>query len=277
MMSVMILALAAAALLPIDASWSRAAVWDDGRAEVAHYEAHRKVYGTDRAFEAVLITVKEEFNRALGVKADPPYEGKDIATVLKMNIIGRIQTENYPYSYMTSVFVSCDDPRSLVKLSQSSQEWCGTTFKEVVTWDGPPHMVFHSYFDGQADGRHPLALKDGALLEEQLFLVLRAAALKPSERYSFPLFDSLVTNSVKPPIAGPVEAVLGGEETLATPAGSFPTQRIELRGVRSPSAAAPLLTFWIENRGARALVKFSAADGRTLLLKEISRRDYWSR
>jgi len=271
---ILALAAAAAALLPIDASWSRAAVWGDGRAEVAHYEAHRKVYGTDRAFEMVLITVKEEFNRALGVKADPPYEGKDIATVLKMNIIARIQTENYPYSYMTSVFVSRDDPRSLVKLSQSSQEWCGTTFKEIVTWDGPPHMVFHSYFDGQADGRHPLALEGGALLEEQLLLVLRAADLKPGQRYSFPLFDSLVTNSVKPPVSRPVEAALAGEETLATPAGSFPTQRVE---VRSPSDPAPLLTVWIEKGGARALVKFSAADGRSLLLKEISRRDYWSR
>ena len=138
-------------------------------------------------------------------------------------------------------------------------------------------MVFHSYFDGQADGRYPLAIEGGALLEEQLFLVLRAAALKPGERYSFPLFDSLVTNSAKQPMPAPVEAVLGGEETVATPAGSFPTRRIEVRGVRSPSAAAPLLTFWIENRGARALVKFSAADGRSLLLKEISRRDYWSR
>ena len=265
---------AAAALLPIDASWSRAAAWNDGRAEVARYEAHRMVYGSDRTFEAVLITVKEEFDKALGVKADPPYEGKSLTTVLKLNVIGRIQTENYPYNYMTSVFVSRDDPRVLVKLSQSSQEWCGTTFKEVVTWDGPPHMNFNSYFDGQADGRHPVALEGGALLEEQLLLVLRAADLKSGQRYSFLLFDSLVTNSVKLPTAAPAEAVLAGEETLDTEAGPFATRRIE---IRSPSDATPRLTVWIEDEVRRALVKLKAADGRSLLLKEISRRDYWSR
>src|SRR5678816_482494 len=119
--------------LPIDRAWSGSRVWDDGLAEVAHYDSHRLVYAEDRTFETILITVKEDFDRARAVKADPPYEGRDLMTVLKLNIISRIDTQNYPYFYMASLFVRRDDPRQVVKLAASSQEWCGTTFRELVT------------------------------------------------------------------------------------------------------------------------------------------------
>jgi hypothetical protein len=261
--------------LPIDLSWSRDPVWDDGLAEVARYDAHRRVYGVDRGFETTLITVKEDFDSRLAVKADPPLEGRGLVTVLKLNIISRIQTENYPYNYLTSIFVRRDDPRRLVKMAGSSQEWCGTTFKEVVTWDGPTRLIFHSYFDGQADGSHPMPLDGGALIDGQLLLVMRAASLEKGARHDVPLYDSLITNSVKAPVASPVSIVLAGDVEIPTPAGRFQTRRIDV--LPASGSGQPLMSFWTEKTGRRALVKFEAADGRSLLLREISRRDYWSR
>jgi hypothetical protein len=264
---------------PIDPDWGGSAIWDDGLAEVAHYDAHRQVYGRDRSFETILITVKEEFDASLAVKADPPLEGRRTITVLKLNAIARIPTEDYPYNYMTSLFVRRDDPRRLVKLAQSSQEWCGTTYKEVVTWDGPTRLEFRSYFDGQADGRFPLPLDAGALLEEQLPIVLRAARLRPGESYDLSLYDTLVTNAAAPPRARPVKVALAGMERLTTPAGDFQASRIEVResGEKTASGAPPFMTFWVQEGGTRALLRMECSDGRTLLLTGISRRNYWSR
>ena len=260
--------------LPIDASWALDRGWDDGLAEVAHYDARRMVYGTERSFETVLITVKEDHDRRLGVKAEPPLAGRDLVPVLKLNMISRIQTENYPYDYMTSLFVKRDDPRVVTKLAQSSQEWCGTTFKEVVAWDGEPYLAYHSYFDEQADGRQALPLGPGVYLEEQLFLTTRAARLEPGIDYRISLYDSLVTNGARAPVLRQALVSLAGREEVSTPAGTFASLRIEIREAAAPR---PLMTFWIEEAGARALLRFEAADGRGMRLSRIQRRNYWSR
>lgn len=261
--------------LPIDPGWSLDPVWDDGLAEVARYDAHRIVYGVDRSFETTLITVKEEFDAARAVKADPPYAGRSLVTVLKLNILSRIDTGNYPYDYMTSVFVRRDDPRRLVKLSQSSQEWCGTTFKEVVTWDGPPRLHYHSYFDGQADGSAPLPLSGGEMPEEQLILTARAASLERDRRYPVAVYDSLITNGVKAPVARAALLIDAADEDVVTGAGRLSARRLELHP--ASGEGGPLMRIWIERAGRRALLKLETADGRSLLLKEIVRRNYWSR
>ena len=262
--------------LRIDPSFGSGAIWDDGLAEVAHYEAHRMVYGADRAFLTTLITVKEDLDARTAVKADAPHTGRPIITVLKLNIVSMIPAGNYPYNYMTSVFARRDDPRILVKAASSSQDWCGTTFKEVVTWDGPPRLQFHSYFDAQADGVHPITLDAGALLEEQLFLVMRAVLPAAGETARIPIHESLISNSVpRAPVPRMVRLVHAGSESLSTPAGRFETNRYDLHD--DTASSGPLLSYWIEQGARRALVEFSAADGRSLLLKEITRRNYWSR
>jgi len=266
---------ASSGAVPIDRSFALDPIWDDGLAEVAHYDAHRKVYGIDRVFRTTMITVKEEFDATTAVKADPPYTGRPIVTVLKLNILSVIPTENYPYSYMTSIFARRDDLRVLVKAASSSQEWCGTTFKEVITWEGSPRLRFHSYFDTQADGEHAMALPEGTMLEDQLYLAMRAVVPEPGMSASLPVYDSLISNSVpRAPVARPMTLVSGRDESVSTPAGSFATHRYDLIETGS---TAPAMSFWIENGRRRALVKFSAADGRSLLLAEITRRDYWSR
>ncbi|HZI92951.1 MAG TPA: hypothetical protein VFE84_01805, partial [Patescibacteria group bacterium] len=259
--------------LPIDRAWSGSRVWDDGLAEVAHYDSHRLVYAEDRTFETILITVKEDFDRARAVKADPPYEGRDLMTVLKLNIISRIDTQNYPYFYMASLFVRRDDPRQVVKLAASSQEWCGTTFRELVTWDGPPRLETHSYFDAQGDGKAAIELGDGVLLEEQLLLLARAADLRPGQEYRLRVYDSQIGNSTGPPALHPMVATLSGEESLVTPAGTFMADRLEVRpappasGQGSARAASTISTmvFWIRKGGERALLKFTSTDGRSLI------------
>ncbi|MDP6776950.1 MAG: hypothetical protein QGI83_09305, partial [Candidatus Latescibacteria bacterium] len=157
-----------------DATWGSQKVWDDGLAEVAVYDATRTVYGKTRSFETVVITVKEDLNAAFHVKADPPYDDKQLIPAFKMNIVSKIQTENYPYRYLTSVFVSRSDVSRLIKMTVGSQEWCGNTFKLLKTWGGRPALEYHSYWDGQGDGSFPLEWDASTLAEDQLVLSLRS-------------------------------------------------------------------------------------------------------
>jgi len=263
--------------IPIDRSWGAAPIWDDGLAEVAVYDASRTVYGVSRRFETVMLTVKEDMDRASGVKADPPYQDRDLVTVLKMNLISRIDTENYPYNYMTSVFVERGDPRVLLKEAQSSQEWCGTTYKEIVAFDGrEPRMIHHSYIDGQGDGARRLAIGPSALTEEQLLLLIRSVTVPPSETETIGVYDSIVTNGGSAPALRILRLQFAGQETLETPAGRFEATRLDLRAGTTDDGP-PTMSFWIENAERRALLRFESDDGRGLLLRSIGRRAYWKR
>ncbi|MFQ5817309.1 MAG: hypothetical protein ACE5H2_05040 [Terriglobia bacterium] len=253
-----------------DASWSQAALWDDGQAEVGLYEARRPQYGKLRRFEALLIVVKEDFNPKLHVKADPPYAGKALLPVLKLNFVQSYWTENYPYHFLTSVFVRRDDPTRLVKLTTSSQEWCGNTFKEVKAWRRPAELVFHSYFDGEGDGVRQLDLRPGDLLEDQLPLALRGLRFAPGVRVRTRLYPSIVSNSLRMPLAfRAAEIRVVGEEVVRTPRGRAQAWRVEVEAGKLKQ------TYWFASAEPHELLKMESSDGRELVLKQLTRKPYW--
>lgn len=253
-----------------DPAWSQVPLWDDGQAEVALYAARRLQYGKLRSFEAVLIVVKEDFNQAFYAKAEPPYKGKRLLPVLKLNFIQSYWTENYPYHFMTSVFVRRDDPTALLKLTSSSQEWCGNTFKEVRTWGRTPELVFLSYWDGEGDGTHALDLGPGDLLEDQLPLALRGLRFAPGLRVRMRLLPSLMSNNLRAP-KGFVDAEIRvvGEETLATPRRKTQAWKVEVQAGELAQA------YWFAAAAPHELVKMQSSDGRELILKQITRKPYW--
>ena len=253
-----------------DPAWAAASLWDDGQAEVALYQASRQQYGKIESYEAVFIVVKEDFNPRLNVKADPPYEGKKLLPVLKLNAIHSYWTDNYPYHYLLSVFVRRDDPASLVKLTLGSQEWCGNTFKEVSAAGGRAELHFHSYFDGEGDASRPLELRPGDLLEDQLALVLRGLRFAPGLELHRRLLPSLISNNLRAPAEfRPAVIKVEGEERIATPAGSYSAWKVRL-------AAGDLeQTWWFEKAAPHTLLKMESSDGRAWLLKARTRKRYW--
>ncbi len=261
--------LAAFLLLPaaFDPSWSTASLWNDGNAEVAVYSAKRMQYGKSRSFDAVLITVKEDFNRAVFAKAEPPYAGKNLLPVMKLNIVTKYDTENYPYSYLTSVYVDLLDPTAIVKITNSSQEWCGNTFKELRTWGGSTEIVHHSYWDGEGDGIKTLAWRPGYLAEDQLPLALRGLRFAAGFELKTGLLPSLISNRMQN--ADPVPAVIRveGEERAAN---------IDAWKV-SVDAGALKQTYWVEKAAPHIVVKMTSSDGREMVLKSRTRRAYWNR
>ena len=131
--------------------WAMDRLWEDGLAEVATYDAERVVYGEPRRFQYTLITVKEEFNQQYNTKTDD-YQRKDLFPVMKVNQFCSIPTDTYPYHFLTSAFFRRDQPVQLHKLTTSSQEWCGNTFK-AFTDDGLQYQqTYNSYWDGEGSG-----------------------------------------------------------------------------------------------------------------------------
>jgi len=252
-----------------DAAWARDPLWDDGQAEVSLYEARRPQYGKVESYEAVFIVVKEDFNPQHLVKADPPYEGKQLLPVLKLNAVHSYWTPNYPYHFLASVFVRRDDPAALVKLTVGSQEWCGNTFKEIKT-GRRTELIYHSYFGGEGDGSRLLALRPGDLFEDQLPLALRGLRFAPGLEVRRRLLPSLISNNLRRPVE-PADAVIRvvGEETVATRAGRLLAWKVTLE------FADIQQTWWFEKTAPHALVKMESSDGRAWLLKARTRKPYW--
>jgi len=146
--------------------------WYAGEAELSHYDLEQIRYGEVRDGDAMMIFVTEDFLTDEQVKLESPANGRDTETVLKLNFLKEFVTGIYEYKVMTSTFTPINinqKPRSL-KVSSSSQEWCGTTWSQLNLRGGQYHVEGHSYFEDEADYEDTV----GAVwLEDEIWTKLR--------------------------------------------------------------------------------------------------------
>jgi len=149
------------------------AYWYQGKAEITNYHLEQARYGQINEGHAVLIFVTEDFSKSKHVKLDNPGKaGKDAVKVLKLNATRKFNTGIYPYSMMRSVFTPVyrnDHPQTL-KLTTSSQEWCGHTFTQLNLEDDHYRARLYSYFESEGD--QDMELPD-VLLEDELWNLIR--------------------------------------------------------------------------------------------------------
>ncbi|TYZ07899.1 hypothetical protein FY528_14370 [Hymenobacter lutimineralis] len=246
-----------------DAGWAQRAWWDDGLAEVATYEAERVIYNKPRQFEYTLITVKEDFNRQFNVKTDD-YQRPDLFPVMKVNEFCRIPTDNYPYHFLTSLFFPREQPTALHKLTTSSQEWCGTTFKAVQAGSTGYQLTYNSYWDGQGEGTRPLP---GAMLfEDALPYTLRSLRFDQPGAFNVPICELQQTSKATPPVLYQARVqVEASAQELAQPAWQVTVQL----------DSAKTNTYWFAKAYPNLLLRQQTWDGRTLNLKSVRRYAYW--
>lgn len=126
--------------------------WDQGLAEINSYELKQSRYGEERDGEAVIIFVTEDFSKEKQVKLDRPEQaGDDKIHTLKMNFTKKFITGIYPYSMMTSVFSPLDGHLNPMKITTSSQEWCGHTFTQINRIKDKYDLQLFSYFESEGD------------------------------------------------------------------------------------------------------------------------------
>ena len=162
----------AIAAYPVDPAFDD--YWYQGLAEITTYNLEQPRYGETRNGKAVLIFVTEDFSRSRHVKLDDAaaVEADDKVTVLKLNRTHKFTTGIYPYSMMSSAFTPVSgnrDPRTL-KVTASSQEWCGQTFAQLDLGEDGYQVQHHSYLD--PDGDQKLTLTH-AILEDEIWAKIR--------------------------------------------------------------------------------------------------------
>jgi hypothetical protein len=132
--------------------------WYKGKAEITSYNLTQVRYGEIHTGKAVTIFVTEDFLPKKQVKADS--RDKNNVPVLKLNATKKFVTGIYPYSIMTSTFSPVNLNKQALKVSFSSQEWCGNTFVQLNNRK-QYKIDFHSYFETNSDKKiniekHPL-------------------------------------------------------------------------------------------------------------------------
>lgn len=149
--------------------------WYQGKAELSRYKLLQNRYKDQHPGEVVMIFVTEDFLTDKQVKNDN-YTNPNSVPILKNNIVKTFPTGIYTYNIMTSVFTpvnTADQPRTL-KVSNSSQEWCGQSYMQVNYDEREKAYDFmlHSYFENEAD-------KTGRVqaqwMEEEFFNRIRIA------------------------------------------------------------------------------------------------------
>ena len=141
--------------------------WYAGEAEITSYKLKQARYGEARDGEAVLIFVTEPFLAEKQVKADG--NRSDNIPVLKLNSTKSYLTGIYPYSIMGSSFYPVHDNQHAIKLSFSSQEWCGQVYAQLNNRE-KFEVMSHSYFETEADQTLKL---EKTILENELWNKIR--------------------------------------------------------------------------------------------------------
>ena len=253
------------AVLPFfDQQWALRKHWEDGLAEVATYDAERVVYKKNRVFTSTIITVKEEFNQQYKVKTDD-YKRADLFPVMKVNQFCQIPTDEYPYHYLTSLFFRRDQPVALYKMTTSSQEWCGNTFK-TLTDDGVNLAeTYDSYWDGQGVGGRDL--RRDVFVEDALPYTLRALQFEQLPAFRLTVLDLRQTNKATPPVY--YEARL---TTTPAPPAEAPGPAWRVAVALAPGREN---VYWFDKNYPNVLLRQTTWDGRTLRLKATRRYAYW--
>lgn len=141
--------------------------WYAGEAEITSYKLEQARYGEMREGTAVLIFVTEPFHNQKQVKADG--NNPDNIPVLKLNSTKNYLTGIYPYSIMSSSFYPVHDNQHAIKVSFSSQEWCGHVYAQLNNRDDF-EIKSHSYFESESDTQYNL---EKTVLENELWNKIR--------------------------------------------------------------------------------------------------------
>lgn len=252
--------------------WAMDAQWDQGVAEVAKYDAQRVVYGKPRDFEYVFILVKETFNEEFKVKTDD-YQRNDLFDVMKVNKFCRIPTDNYPYHYLTSIFYKREQPSTLYKLTNTSQEWCGNTSKYFLDKGRKYEFGYNSYWDGQGIGK--MTVEGNIMFEDQLSHSLRALKFEEGLQFQQRVAESQVNSKASDPKIYDASFSVSKAEGLQLQTDYDMSQAPEVWKVSVQLDGEKTNTYWFSGSYPNILLKQESWDGRKLELKERYTDAYW--
>jgi len=245
------------------ASLSALPVWDDGLSEMCYYDAVDTIYGKKRAYTRVQMVNRQWMNEDTGVKtdADDPHA----VAVFKFNVAEQIPTENYNYRFLTTTFLRRPD-LSPFKLATSSQEWCGTTYKELRWRADGLHYKSFSYFGDEGDSEWQLPAE--VVPADALFLIARDVVARDKPRHLRLLASVRSSHQVQPNILEASIVPAANSVNVSTPIGDLKARRVDVKW------NGPKTSFTVEAAPPHRLIQFTfgSVEGK---IKFVERRAYW--
>lgn len=247
-------------------AWASDPVWHDGLVEKATYRATKVIYGAPREYTAIVLTNKEQHDTRTWTKA---ASSRSTTEVFKHNWVEAVPTPNYPYHFVTTTHLTVAG-MLLTAFQQSSQEYCGTSFRTVMA-DGRPggkyELEAFSYMPEAGEKEADLSTTRGRRLlpEDGLPLALRDFPFEsPGTTWALDLLPTQKTNRQAP--TATVAATVryagreGDEHKLELVVGG------QVRG-----------TYHFADDRLRVMTRYAAADGsQTYELVGVERTDYWT-
>jgi len=252
--------------------WREDRAWHDGQAELCVYEATRTIYGLPREHLARAYTDLERADPRTTVKT-----GADTGlAVFKHHWSEIVPTGNYDYRFSTMSYLLAKD-LSPFKLSVSTQEDCGASFKEI--WHEEERMKWEEsvYFPGAGRRRGGYPRAEKAVFLDALTLSLRdfpfdaPAAMhlrvipsqKSTRAESYDVVERTVAYAGRRELDLPIGRTEAHELELRSPAGE-----VEARYWFAADGSAPML---------HALVRYEGPGGVSYRLRSHARVRYWER
>ena len=250
-------------------SWRTDPVWYDGLAEKCVYEATRTIYGKPRLYRATAYTNKERIDTKTTCKS----ETDDGLEVFKHHWSEIVPTEKYDYRFSTMTYTRTDDMRAY-KLTASTQEDCGASFKEIWRERERLNWFESEYFPGSGR-REGHVDKENAVFFDALTLSLRdydfaaprdvELRVVPSQKDTHHVdFDSLART-----------IHFAGNFELDLPIGHVATHALELR---SPDGTVEARYWFAADASApmlHALAQYEGPQAITYKLLSLERTAYW--
>ncbi|MAE65652.1 MAG: hypothetical protein CMJ18_15395 [Phycisphaeraceae bacterium] len=252
-------------------AWREDPIWNDGKAEIAHYDAIRSIYGVDRNFTARVFVNKEHASAQTKTKS-ASGQGRG---VFKVHWRHDIPTENYRYHYSTMCYVGTRDLKSL-KLDMGSQEDCGASFKQFINHAGTLEWHQFSYFPDEGHRQGTYSPPANLVFHDALGLILRGYPFDAPRTIELKVLRS--QTSTRLGTYEPVSAKLSyrGKIEIDLPVGTRAAHHLVLEFSDDATdqywfaadATAPML---------HLLLQYEGSDGIRMRLARHERRAYWKR
>lgn len=251
-------------------TWKTDPIWHDGLVEKATYSASRPIYGKDRKYEAVFFTNKEQHDLKTLTKANGSAQTLE---VWKHNQIEVVPTPNYDYKFVTTTHLAVDTLQ-LTRLDFSSQEFCGTTFKQYQRRPEEEAVEYWSFSYMPESGRvlGKIEVRDRTVIpQDSLPLWLRDFDFQSRGTVKFWMLPPQKSTRATAYQPLPAEVRFAGEDGE--------TWKLEVFVSTGDSEGGPLRaagTYWMEKDFRHVMRRAVLPGGQTYDLKKVERVDYWT-
>lgn len=256
--------------------WRTDDAWNRGKAEWALYDAQRVIYGKPRRYEATIFTNVQHMNPRTTTKAENASADGSMP-VFKHNVSEMIPTDNYTYRFLTTCFVRRND-MTAYKVVASSQEDCGSTYRQFIARDDRVRALQFGYFPSEGRATADFESMDELAFHDALTLTLRDYPFELDEHRprDLALVQDLTDNHWVRLTPRPAKLEYVGAETLEVPYGRVDTHHLRITHESIGGATESHYWFAADPELRHVLVRYTGPFGVAYKLKRLAWWAYWS-